>query len=271
MVNAQIDAPAFVVKVEELGALNHLPEDHPRPLAIDWINRGTDKKLKPSSIDMLLRTLYVEIASPSVVKLHRSSGLRIAFREESERNRFASAFRSAKERLEECSQTRATAIFDSPDAARKATDALQAEGVPEKAISLLWRSNLFLDRDIKWPEGHSKLSVAGAVAGGGLAGTMFAIGILVVPGIGPVIAAGALASAVLPAVASLGGVAGATGGAIARMLSDHDVDGVAAAFYEQQIKRGKVFVAVDTRELEMPDRDIRQILGKAGGKISVRA
>ena len=49
---------AFVIKVEELAALNYLAADHPRPSKVEWINRGTDQVLKSSSIEMLMRTLF---------------------------------------------------------------------------------------------------------------------------------------------------------------------------------------------------------------------
>ena len=82
---------AFVIKPDELAALNYLSPDHPHPQRIQWINRGTDQELKPSTVAMLLRTLYLDIASPSVVRLHRSAGLRVVFRNERDRERFARA------------------------------------------------------------------------------------------------------------------------------------------------------------------------------------
>lgn len=57
-------APAFVIKAEELAALNYLDREHPRPREIEWINRGTDQILKPSTVDMLLRTLFRDVVSP---------------------------------------------------------------------------------------------------------------------------------------------------------------------------------------------------------------
>ena len=68
--------PAFVIKAEELVALNYLDRNHPRPRKLEWINRGTNQPLRRSSIEMLLRTLFREVETPSVVKLHQSAGLR---------------------------------------------------------------------------------------------------------------------------------------------------------------------------------------------------
>ena len=37
---------AFVVKAEELPALYYMDEAHPRPIELEWINRGTDQPLR---------------------------------------------------------------------------------------------------------------------------------------------------------------------------------------------------------------------------------
>jgi len=242
-----ISVPAFVIKAEQLATLNYLPSDHPRPIEVEWINRGTDQRLRQSSIDMLLRTLFKDVASPSVVRLHRSAGLRVMFKSDRERDQFASAFANAQKRETDSKLHIVTAIFDSREHAEQAVFALKKEGIPEKSVTLLWRASQFIDTESDWPEGHSKLSIAGATAGGGVAGAMLGVAILAIPGVGPVAAAGALAATAFSSVAAVSGIIGATGGAVARMLTDFDVDSVSASYYEQQIKRGKVFVSVDTR------------------------
>ena len=87
---------AFVIKPEEIAALNYLSSNHPRPQTVEWINRSMDRKLRQSSVDMLLRTLHRDISSPSVVKLHRDSGLRVVFTSERDRNAFSRLFAEAK-------------------------------------------------------------------------------------------------------------------------------------------------------------------------------
>lgn len=257
----------YVVRTNELGALNHLPPDCPRPLSIEWINRGTDRPLRPTSVELLLRTLHNEIASESIVKLHRSAGLRLVFARPDDRALFARQLVQANADLAQVRQTHCSATFDSLQRANLAAAALIDAGVNDDAVSMLWRANLFLDQDVKWHEGHSGLSVAGATIAGGIAGTAFALGLLLVPGIGPVAAAGAMAGTTIGSVASFGGVAGATGGAIAKMLTDEDVDGVAALYYEQQVQRGKVVVAVNLASGAMPERTIREIFRSTGGKL----
>ena len=98
MEHERINAPAYVIKPDELLALNFIDPDHPRPVDAEWINRGTDQKLKASTIDMLQRTLFRDLAPPSVVQLHRSSGLRVIFKNEADRAAFAVAFAPARER-----------------------------------------------------------------------------------------------------------------------------------------------------------------------------
>lgn len=239
--------PAFVIKAEELVALNYLDRNHPRPRKLEWINRGTNQPLRRSSIEMLLRTLFRDVETPSVVKLHQSAGLRAVFGTDQERQKFASAFAAACSQEMSHKQYLASAVFDNREAAESAVAALKQAGIPETAISIMWRASKFLDADYRWSDGASTLSVAGAVAGGGIAGAMLGVAVLFVPGIGPVAAAGALAVSALSSMVTVGGVLGATGGALARTLTDHDVDGVAARYYEEQIQRGKVFVSVDTR------------------------
>jgi len=242
-----ISMPAFVIKAEELAALNYLDRNHPRPRKLEWINRGTNQPLRRSSIEMLLRTLFREVETPSVVRLHQSAGLRAVFATDRERQRFASAFAAACEQKVSDKDYLASAVFDDREAAERAVRALKDSGIPGRAISILWRASKFLDADYRFSDGHSPLSVAGAMAGGGVAGAVLGIAVLFVPGIGPVAAVGAVASSALSSMFTFGGILGATGGALARMLTDHDVDGVAARYYEEEIQRGKVFVSVDTR------------------------
>ena len=257
--------PAYVIKAEELVAVNYLADDHPRPQSVEWINRGTDQVLRPTTTDMLLRTLFQPAASPSVQKLHDSSGLRVIFRSDAERERFASAFRDAIAKEKSVTEHVVTAIFDDRDKAETAIEALHNKGISPGAVSLLCRASHFGDPDAKWPEGHEAMSIASAVAGGGVAGALLGVAFLFVPGVGPLAAAGALAASAIPSVASVSGIIGATGGAVAKMLTDHDVDGVMAEYYDRQIKRGKVFVSVDQQQTTVAREFIERVLEQHGG------
>lgn len=263
-------AKAYVIKVAELSVLNHLASNHPRPRHVEWINRGTDQKLRRSSIDMLMRTLFQDVASPSVVQLHRSSGLRTIFGTAKERDAFAATFEKARAQLEASSHHLVTAIFDDREQADRVVEDLIESRIPKQSISLLRLASQFMDTDAAWPEGHSKMSIAGATAGAGVAGAVLGAVMLMIPGIGPVAAAGAVAASSISSVTAISGIIGATGGAIARMLTDSDVDGVAATFYEQQIRRGKIFLSVDIRIAKDQRETVRKIMTRHGGRTVTR-
>lgn len=258
--------PAYVIKAADLPAINYLAPDHPRPRLVEWINRGTNQRMRPTTTQMLLRTLFQPIDTPSVQKLHDSAGLRVVFRTEKERSAFAQAFKDALHREDQSRSHVLTAIFETREKAEHTVRQLHSQGIPKEAISLLFRASQFMDPDTQWKEGHGSTSVVGAVAGSGIAGAMLGVAILVVPGVGQVAAAGAIAASAITSVASVSGIIGATGGAIAKMLTDHDVDGVAAAYYDQQIQRGKIFLSVDTTLIEGHEDEARMIIAENGGK-----
>lgn len=162
-------------------------------------------------------------------------------------------------------------MFSDRVAAEQAMDELEQAGVSKGAVTLLWRANQFTDSDFRWQKGHSKRSVASATGGGAIAGLALGVGLLAVPGVGPIAAAGALASAGASSIAAVSGIIGATGGAIARMLSDHDFDGVSANTCEPHLARGRVYLSVDTRQTDEPRSFIADLLSQNGGRISKRA
>ena len=262
---------SYVIKAEELAALNFLPPDPPRPREVEWINRGTDQKLRPSTIDMLMRTLYREADTPSVVKLRQSAGLRATFASITDRDRFATAFRNAMAEERENKEHLVTAVFNDREGADCAVKELVEAGVPEAAIVVLGRLSEFIDNDDAPVQGASTLSVAGAVSASGVAGALLGIAVMAIPGVGPVAAAGALAASAYSSVAAVSGVIGATGGAIARMLSDADVDDVALNYREQQLRRGRIFVAVDTRAAEGYADTARRVMRECEGRMVAEA
>lgn len=266
MVEEAHNAPAFVIRAEDLPAVYYLAVTHPRPKSVEWINRGTNQRLRPTTTDMLLRTLFQPTDSPSVQRLRETAGLRIAFRSERDRALFANEFEKARERERAAKAHVVSAIFDSRDKAEEAISGLRAAGFPEHSISLLCRASQFMDPEAEWPKGHGPLDVAGAVAGSGVAGALLGLAFLLVPGVGTVAAAGAIATSAIGSVASVSGIIAATGGAIAKMLTDHDVDGVSAAYYDRQIQRGKVLVSVDSKVPKVDRALAQEILASFGGR-----
>lgn len=93
---------------------------------------------------------------------------------------------------------------------------------------------------------------AGAGAGigailGGVAGLLIGMGVFIIPGFGPVLAAGPLAAAVGGlAGGAAGAVAGGMVGGMVGMLTDAGVSEEQANFYVENIRRGGILVAVQT-------------------------
>lgn len=255
MATALAPEPVYVIKVDELSALNYLNPEHSRPLVADWINRGTDQKMRRSTIDQLLRTLHLTHPSPSVTQIQQAAGLRVVFATEADRDDFATAFAAARMQLDSAQQHLVTALFDDLAQAERVIVRLSQAGIPERAITILSRAGEFSISDEDW-RGHSKSSVAAAVAGGGLTGALLGIGVLALVPIAAPLSA-------LSSIASVSAVFGATGGALLRMLTDKDVDGREANYYEKQIRRGRVFVTVDSRLVSEGRDAISQIFKQA--------
>lgn len=108
----------------------------------------------------------------------------------------------------------------------------------------------------KAPEG----AVAGAGAGGLLGGTLgllAGIGLLAIPGVGPLIAAG-------PVMAALSGIAaGATVGGISGALVGMGISETEAKGYEGKLRSGSVLVVVHTESAD-EQRLVRDILKRGG-------
>ncbi len=98
-----------------------------------------------------------------------------------------------------------TGLFDDYDDAREAVSDLEAAGVPSDT-SALSRTTLAIDT-YRWLErgGRRRYRAGLGAAGGGVVGLLTGLGLMAIPGVGPVVAAGWLAST----------AAGAAAGAIA--------------------------------------------------------
>lgn len=256
----------YVVPAMQISALNYLAPDHPTPAEVHWINRGTDQFLRPATVDQLLRTMHREKTSPSVARLREAAGLRAVFTSDFQRNDFARRFRQALGEEKNHNKHVAAAAFPTREAAELATSRIVEAGIPRDAVCILYKASQFLEKEVGHPGGHTRAKVAGATAGGGVLGAMFGLAVFSVPGVGPVAAAGMAAASAFSSVAAISGVIGATGGALARMLSDFDVDCLAAGFFEQQLRQGGVLVTIDSRICKQ-DRDIiTQVMLLNGGR-----
>jgi len=112
--------------------------------------------------------------------------------------------------------------------------------------------------------------VGTAVIGAGV-GTLLGIAALAIPGVGPLVAAGAIASSAIPGAALTGAAIGAAAGGLTGLLKDHGVTSEDADYYEGRINEGGVFVSVNTEEAGIAKETAQDILYRNGGHSSSRA
>ena len=140
-------------------------------------------------------------------------------------------------------------LFDTYIHARQAVHALEAAGIATADISLIANSPEDLypgDEDVV-----ARDATAGAEVGamlGGAGGLLAGIGILAIPGIGPVVAGGWLVATLVGAAAGAG-LGAATGGLIG-LLTDAGVPKSDAHVYAEGIRRGGTLVTVRVSEAE---------------------
>jgi hypothetical protein len=157
-----------------------------------------------------------------------------------------------------------TRSYDSYETARSVVEALEAEGVSSADISVVGRHH-------KADESNAGEGAGIGAALGGAAGLLAGIGLLAIPGIGPVVAAGWLASTAAGAAA--GGVAGGIVGALTSAgHSEED-----ANYYAETVRRGGTVVSVRVADEQVPaveaildgaipiDRDARLAEYRAAG------
>jgi len=168
-----------------------------------------------------------------------------------------------------------SAVFDSHAEAERAVSQLRSAGVRDNAISLVGQH-----QEHGGSHGHhghdhdhdGDKTRAGLGTGLGV-GALLGFGSLLIPGVGPFIAAGALAETLgvaggaIAAGAAIGGAAGGLAGA----LKEHGVSDEDSRYYEERINRGGLFVSVDPHKAGVDDDVVREILYSSGGHSASRA
>ena len=133
-----------------------------------------------------------------------------------------------------------TALFDTYDAAANAVRKLEAAGVAHSDISIVSNDaghSRYYDKTGDQVSGTGTGASLGTLLGGG-AGLLAGLGMLAIPGLGPVVAAGWLASTLVGA-----GVGAAAGGLVGS-LTDAGVTHEDAHVYAEGIRRGGTLVTV---------------------------
>ena len=139
-------------------------------------------------------------------------------------------------------------LYNSYAEAREAVLRLEATGVKHGDISVVasnadnWysadrKAGTFPDRDLDRKDDRSEAAGTGASVGaavGGAAGLLVGLGLIAIPGVGPVVAAGWLAATLTGAVTG-----GATGGIIGA-LTQAGVGKEEADLYAEGLRRGEI-------------------------------
>ena len=171
-----------------------------------------------------------------------------------------------------------SAVFDSHAEAERAVTELRSAGVRDNAISLVGQHQEHGrghgdGGHVEGRHDHDGDSTRAGLATGIGAGALLGFGSLLIPGVGPFIAAGALAETLgvaggaIAAGAAIGGAAGGLAGA----LKEHGVSDEDSRYYEDRIRNGGLFVSVDPHKTDMESERIRDILYRFGGHSASRA
>lgn len=153
-----------------------------------------------------------------------------------------------------------TSVFTSFHQARQAVSELETQGIRSSAISILTRA----PADAAQNSGISTSAGIGAAAGG-TAGLLSALGLLVVPGVGQIVAGGWLASL-------LGGMlAGGAAGGLLNAFINIGLGEVEARSCSQALKNGGTLVSVRIDAVQAETvRDVLEEFGPVLSRVSKR-
>jgi hypothetical protein len=168
---------------------------------------------------------------------------------------------------------RISAVFDSADQAEQAIRELRDLGLTDTNLSVIARQGdtalggggggVVAERPV---EETGKVG-AGLAAGAGL-GAIFGLASAFIPGVGPFMAAGALAATIGTVGASTvaGAVVGGATGALAGALIKYGYSEEEAKYYGPEIERGGYLLTVDTTNTTYTSAQVWDILRRNGGR-----
>lgn len=147
-------------------------------------------------------------------------------------------------------------VYDTYAQANQAVIDIEATGVPASEISLV--ANKYVSDKYENVETVSKAGTGAGIGGvlGGGAGLLAGLGMLAIPGLGPVVAVGWLASL------AVGAAAGATAGGLVGALVSAGTSDDHAHVYSESVRRGGTLVSV--RVADDNAADIQAILDNHG-------
>ena len=161
---------------------------------------------------------------------------------------------------------RVTAVFDDRARAERAVTELRRLGWEDTDLSFIARSEEEAVAAGAKRDNVGERAAKGAAVGAG-AGLLFGLAALAIPGLGPFITAGGLASALGATGGALasGAIVGATSGAIAGALTRAGYSKEEAEFYGPAVERGGVLVAVEAEDVPSAN-EAAEILVQQGGR-----
>jgi uncharacterized membrane protein len=161
---------------------------------------------------------------------------------------------------------RVTAVFDDRTQAERAVAELRRRGVGDAQMSIVSRRAEDVDVTKGATADDTGARVGkGALAGAGV-GTLFGLAALAIPGVGPFITAGVLASALgaTGGAVAAGAIVGGASGALAGAFSKAGYSKEEAEFYSSTVERGGVLVAVEADDVS--SERLRTELTQLGGR-----
>ncbi len=131
-----------------------------------------------------------------------------------------------------------TRVYDTYGQARQTVADLEASGIKSSDINLI-ANKYICDETARLEEGSAAGPAAGVGAAlGGAAGLLAGLGVIAIPGLGPVVAAGALVAT------AAGAAAGAVTGGVVGALVKAGVPEEEAHVYCEAVRRGGTLVSV---------------------------
>ncbi|AJD44678.1 hypothetical protein C9413_28550 [Rhizobium sp. SEMIA 4085] len=138
-----------------------------------------------------------------------------------------------------------TGLFDDYSDARSAVNELESAGIPSDDISIVSNNGRDQDNASGAAEGAGTGAGIGAAVGGA-GGLLAGLGLLAIPGVGPVVAAGWLVATAAGAAA--GAVAGGVTGGLIGALTSSGVSEEDAHLYAEGVRRGGTLVSARVDE-----------------------
>jgi hypothetical protein len=144
--------------------------------------------------------------------------------------------------------TTITGLFDRYDDAKAAVSELETAGTPSSDISIVANNGDDYHKTKASEDAGTGAGIGAAV--GGVGGLLTGLGIMAIPGVGPVVAAGWLAATAAGAVS--GAVVGGAAGGIVGAMTKEGVPENDAHVYAEGVRRGGTLVTAKVQDAMAP-------------------